>query len=215
MPNGSCDVFEISIPESNPGELVTNGNRRLVWQRRTTKTLVADDVSTKRGIGTAEVENAFGAKPDFIIPTASKLTAAGGKVCFDTVDCFAWGNYTGGGGAGADAVGTPFAALGTKAARRKITGGSNATALDDGDDTGDSANDFEEATPAPKANATSVRRRTRRLDPNRLVDPMFLSLCGPKRRAGEAAKEEKQLQLGFPCSWGVPGCSPAALAVTL
>src|SRR5947207_6562336 len=67
------------------------------------------------------------------------------------------------------------------------------------------------AAPAPNASATSVRRRTRRLDPKRLVDPMFLSLLWPKRRTGEAAKEEKQLQLEFPLQFGVPRVQPGCL----
>lgn len=103
-------------------------------------------------IGNGQVQAAFGVTPDFT--TLPNLTAAGGKICFDGVDCFAWGTYPTlpASAASADSTGTPFAALGTQAAQRKIVGGTEATALDDMDDTGDSAADFQAGTPQPKAN---------------------------------------------------------------
>lgn len=96
-------------------------------------------------IGTSSVMTAFGVAPDFTLP--SNLSQAGGKVCFDAIDCFTWGNYTGGDN------GTPFAALtADKAATRTTTGGTNAAGLDDGDDTDSSSADFTAQTPAPKNN---------------------------------------------------------------
>jgi hypothetical protein len=100
-------------------------------------------------IGTAEVNAAFGVAPDFTL--AAKLNQAGGKVCFDTtpIDCFAWGNYAGSN----VGVGTNFAALTDgMAATRKISGGTNTSCLDPGDDTNDSAADFTAVTAAPKSN---------------------------------------------------------------
>ncbi|MFO0584484.1 MAG: DUF4215 domain-containing protein [Anaeromyxobacter sp.] len=89
------------------------------------------------------------------------LQAAGGKVCFETIDCVAWGSY-----AGADpSVGTPFnspaaPAAGT-AARGLVPGRALVRRLDAGtpgvldfqDDTNDSAHDFALGAPAPMNNA--------------------------------------------------------------
>lgn len=99
-------------------------------------------------IGTATMGDEFDITPDFA--TLPALDQAGGKVCFDPdpgVDCFAWGNYSG----STAATGTPFAALGTSAAKRKITAGT-ADKLDAADDTDDSAADFVAGTPEPKNN---------------------------------------------------------------
>lgn len=102
-------------------------------------------------VGTAGVQSAFGVTPDLVL--SGNLNQAGGKVCFDAIDCFAWGNYTG----DATGVGTPFAALTTgKAAKRTITGGTNAAGLDEGDDTGVSSADFTAVDPAPKNNAGAI-----------------------------------------------------------
>ena len=51
VPNGSVVVFEIAKPVSKPDWLVTNGKSRTVLQRTIDKTLFAEDVSAKRGIG--------------------------------------------------------------------------------------------------------------------------------------------------------------------
>jgi hypothetical protein len=100
-------------------------------------------------IGTSGVMAAFGVAPDFTLP--ANLAQAGGAVCFDVVDCFAWGNFTGTLG---DTTTMPFAALdGVKAARRTITGGTSATLLDAADDTNKSVTDFTAVTPAPKNNS--------------------------------------------------------------
>ena len=49
---------------------------------------------TKILVGTAAVPGFFGTTVDLVMPSGT-ISLAGGKVCFDTIDCMAWGNYSG------------------------------------------------------------------------------------------------------------------------
>lgn len=104
--------------------------------------------STTILIGTTEAATLFTVTQDFTMMPV--LPLAGGKVCFDTIDCVSWGSYN------ATDVGTPaYQALGLRkgqALRRRfdISGGS--TTLDAGDDTNNSANDWRYGAPTPKNN---------------------------------------------------------------
>lgn len=103
-------------------------------------------------IGTSSVHAAFGVAPDFTL--LQNLDKNGGAVCFEGIDCFTWGNFS---GATADSTTAPFAALtADKAARRSIAGGVSATLLDAVDDTGNVTADFTAVDPAPKNNAFGV-----------------------------------------------------------
>lgn len=106
-------------------------------------------------IATGAAEILFGISADLAM--APTLAPAGGKVCFDVVDCFSWGSYSG------DSVnpspsGNPFSPTtgltpGT-AASRDISGGSSPNAIEADDDTNDSAADFSVvADPVPVNNA--------------------------------------------------------------
>jgi len=97
-------------------------------------------------IATSTAEALFGLEADLQVPV--ELATAGGKVCFDTVDCFAWGTYS-----PDDAtVGTPFSELAPgAAARRAFT-----PPLDATDDTNDCEDDFVADDPAPVNNAGEV-----------------------------------------------------------
>jgi hypothetical protein len=121
-------------------------------------------------IATSTAERLFGITADLRLPAA--LRVAGGKLCFRTVDCFAWGDY-----APVDAdVGTPFEAgsglsAGVAARRRLDVCASIGCAddeLDGGDDTDDCADDFTAVAPAPVNNAGAVGA----------VDPDVLFLHG-------------------------------------
>jgi hypothetical protein len=104
-------------------------------------------------IGTAAVASAFGVNPDFVLP--ANLDKAGGAVCWETIDCFSWGSFAP--TMAADTSVSPFAALTMdKAARRIITTGTSATALDSGDDSNNNAMDFAAVTPGPKNNSFGV-----------------------------------------------------------
>ncbi|NUS61100.1 MAG: hypothetical protein HOQ01_09145 [Lysobacter sp.] len=120
-------------------------------------------------IATPEARTFFNVVPDFT--TSPQLMRAGGKICYaDTIDCVAWGNYTG----STEGVGTPFNATGGglvsgRAVVRRLdvfagSGGDgygggvpgSTTTLEGQDDTNNCANDFRFGTPAPKNNAGQV-----------------------------------------------------------
>lgn len=107
---------------------------------------------------TSEAEELFGAQADLQI--TDELSLPGGKVCWGTpafpVDCASWGNYGGQDAPNGGQSGTPFnqatgLVLG-QSMERKITGGTEANKLDEGDDTNDSAEDFQTAQPSPQSN---------------------------------------------------------------
>lgn len=101
-------------------------------------------------VATAAAEIFFSVTADFAMtPT---LSLFGGKLCFDNIDCVAWGNY----GVLDAAVGTPFAAPSglrqSEAVVRDL--GANAI-LDVSDDSNDCAADFDVGAPSPRNNAGS------------------------------------------------------------
>jgi cysteine-rich repeat protein len=104
-------------------------------------------------IATPQAQAFFGVTPDLTMTAA--LISAGGKVCWaGTLDCVAWGAYTG----GTAGVGTPFNASGGgllsgRAAIRRLDIAGSASVLDAGDDTDNCANDFVSGLPAPRNNA--------------------------------------------------------------
>jgi len=109
---------------------------------------------TKILIATPSAVTFFGVSADLSMTTAV-IPAAGGKVCFDSLDCVAWGNYSG----SPTGVGTPFNATGGglrpgRAMIRRLNIAGGATTLEGTDDTGDSANDFVSGAPAPRNNAS-------------------------------------------------------------
>jgi cysteine-rich repeat protein len=109
-------------------------------------------------IATTQAEAFFGITPNLTM--ASILPVAGGKVCFDALDCVTWGSYSGSdGGTPFNGTAVPVAAqpnrglvLG-KAIKRRLDISGSPTNLDNADDTGVSSNDFVFATPAPRNNA--------------------------------------------------------------
>jgi hypothetical protein len=106
-------------------------------------------------LATSAAEAQFGVAPDLQMDPS--IVPAGGKVCFSSIDCVAWGNYTGPPGSGGTAVGTPYdAANGLPTGMsivRDVGGGTNPSQLEGADDTNDSAADFDAATPTPTNNA--------------------------------------------------------------
>ena len=98
-------------------------------------------------IGTSSVAAAFGVTPDFTLP--QNLDKTGGAVCFEAIDCFSWGTFT---GAAADGSINPFQLVTDKAARRSIASG-NPALLEGADDGNSNVADFSAVTPAPKNNS--------------------------------------------------------------
>jgi cysteine-rich repeat protein len=116
-------------------------------------------------VATAAAEAFFDVTADLTLDTP--LPLEGGKVCFDVVDCVAWGTYAPPGGD--PSVGAPFNAPGARAATtpaaglvpgrallRRLDLVGSPTLLDLGDDTDVSANDFVLGPPAPRNNAGGV-----------------------------------------------------------
>ncbi len=104
-------------------------------------------------IATTEAASLFSVTADLTMTAV--LPLVGGKVCWEALDCVAWGSYTG----SATGVGTPFNApvgleRGQAMQRRlDVCPAGMPTILEACDDTGNSANDFIFATPAPRNNA--------------------------------------------------------------
>ena len=105
-------------------------------------------------IATSQAQTFFGVTANLTM--SPSLLSAGGKVCFDTIDCVAWGAYTG----SAAGVGTPFNAAGGlqsgRAAIRRLDIAGSASLLDAGDDTNNCATDFIFGLPAPRNNAGMI-----------------------------------------------------------
>ena len=109
-------------------------------------------------IATTQAETKFGVDADLTM--TAQLLPAGGMVCFEDIDCFSWGTYAGSATTPSPS-GTPFNAAGgltaDTAVRRDISGGTNASLLDAGDDTDDSAADFDfAASPNPQSNGPAL-----------------------------------------------------------
>jgi hypothetical protein len=111
-------------------------------------------------LATPAAETALGVQAD--LEMTPVIAAAGGKVCWEPalmLDCVSWGSYSAGNtDQGGNATGTPFnqatGLLPGQSMTRKTAGGSRPSKLDEGDDTNDSAADFEAAAPTPVANTT-------------------------------------------------------------
>lgn len=114
-------------------------------------------------IASPDAEEVFGVTSDRTMG-GDEIEMAGGRVCWGTeanlIDCASWGNF-GTDGTGGGKSGTPFAASTglspDQSMTRKTSGGSNPSGLDEGDDTNDSATDFQSAAPSPQNNGTPPR----------------------------------------------------------
>lgn len=103
-------------------------------------------------IATPGAEARFGVSADASLPSSDSLNPAGGAVCWEEIDCVAWGGFASGlpspAGAGALPAGIPN----EMALRRTIAPGC-ATALEKSDDRDDSATDFAAVFPDPRPNS--------------------------------------------------------------
>ena len=105
-------------------------------------------------ISTTEAATFFGVTANLAMTPVIPL--AGGAVCFDNIDCVAWGNFS---GVLPSTAGTPARRCATvglelgSALKRRLDISGGATTLDALDDTNSSANDFVFGTAAPRNNA--------------------------------------------------------------
>jgi hypothetical protein len=107
---------------------------------------------------TPQAESQFGFVADEGMP-GGRLDPAGGAVCWEALDCVAWGCFKGSVGS---PIGSPADALGVPdgmALRRSIAPGCP-TLLEIGDDRNDSAADFADVFPAPRPNSTVPSERS-------------------------------------------------------
>lgn len=104
-------------------------------------------------LATPQAESQFGVVADASLAPGS-LSSGGGAVCWEAVDCVAWGNFS---GTLPSPAGTPASAGGIPdgmALRRSISRGC-ATLLDPLDDNDNSAADFTVVFPLPRPNSTA------------------------------------------------------------
>lgn len=98
---------------------------------------------------TTQAQSALGTTADFTMPAI--ISGSGGAACWENIDCVSWGSFS---GATTSPAGTPEPG-GISAGQsidRRIDISGSPTALEDADDTNDSANDFESEAPSPKPN---------------------------------------------------------------
>ncbi|MGN6557023.1 MAG: hypothetical protein ACTHLH_03315 [Solirubrobacterales bacterium] len=102
-------------------------------------------------LATPQAEAQFGVAADALLAPGS-LSPTGGAVCWEAIDCVAWGNFS---GTLPSPAGSPAAASGIPdgmALRRSISRGC-ATLLDPPDDNDNSAADFAVVFPLPRPNS--------------------------------------------------------------
>jgi hypothetical protein len=105
-------------------------------------------------IATPQAEAMFGVTADAPLSSSGQLDPAGGAVCWEEIDCVAWGNFA---ASLPSPVGTPAAAGGIPdemALRRTIAPGC-ATLLESTDDRDNSALDFSSVFPDPRPNSVT------------------------------------------------------------
>lgn len=109
-------------------------------------------------LATPEAEAAFGIVADAPLTPAGQLSPTGGAVCWEAIDCVAWGNFA---GSLPSPAGPPAAASGIPdgMALRRTVGRACPTALDPEDDSDNSAADFAAVFPLPRPNSTAPTER--------------------------------------------------------
>jgi hypothetical protein len=109
-------------------------------------------------LATPGAETEFGVTADTALAPGS-LDPNGGAVCWENLDCVAWGSFAGFSGNAPSPVGTPAPAIPAgMALRRTITPGC-ATLLEPTDDHDNSAADFAAVFPAPRPNSVTPSER--------------------------------------------------------
>jgi hypothetical protein len=105
-------------------------------------------------MATPEAEAAFNMAADAVLSPSDQLSPTGGAVCWDFLDCVAWGNFNGSLPSPTGAPAVPGGIAAEMALRRTIAPGCP-TLLEAGDDRDDSATDFSAVFPAPRPNAVA------------------------------------------------------------
>jgi hypothetical protein len=109
-------------------------------------------------LATPEAESQFGISGDGPMSPSGQLDPSGGAVCWETIDCVSWGNFSGSLPAPAGSPATPGGIPDGMALRRTIAPGC-ATLLEPTDDHDNSAADFSPVFPAPRPNSVVATER--------------------------------------------------------
>lgn len=109
-------------------------------------------------LATPAAETEFGVAADTAL-AAGSLDPNGGAVCWEALDCVAWGSFAGFAGNAPSPVGTPAAAIPAGMALRRTIAPGCATLLEPTDDRDNSALDFAAVFPAPRPNSVTPSER--------------------------------------------------------
>lgn len=109
-------------------------------------------------LATPGAEAEFGVTADTGL-AAGSLDPNGGAVCWETLDCVAWGSFAGFVGSAPSPVGSPAAAIPAGMALRRTIAPGCATLLEESDDHDNSAADFSAVFPAPRPNSVTPSER--------------------------------------------------------
>jgi hypothetical protein len=109
-------------------------------------------------LATPAAAEQFGIVADAALAPAGQLSPSGGAVCWEEIDCVAWGSFSGSLPSPAGAPTAPAGVADGQAIRRSIARGCP-TLLDAVDDSDESAADFEPASPLPRPNSVPPSER--------------------------------------------------------
>jgi hypothetical protein len=109
-------------------------------------------------LATPEAEAEFEIRADAALAPSSDLEPGGGAVCWESIDCVAWGDFSGALPSPAGPAARPLGIPDGMALRRSIAVACP-TRLDPADDRDDSAADFAPVLPGPRPNSTPPSER--------------------------------------------------------
>jgi hypothetical protein len=109
-------------------------------------------------IATPEAEAQFGIVADAPLSPSGQLSPSGGAVCWESLDCVSWGNFSGTLPSPAGSPASPAGIPEGMALRRTISAGC-ATLLEPTDDRDNSATDFAPVFPSPRTNSIAPTER--------------------------------------------------------
>lgn len=109
-------------------------------------------------LATPAAETEFGVTADTALATGG-LDPTGGAVCWENLDCVAWGSFGGFSGPAPSPTGSPAAAIPAGMALRRTIAPGCATLLEPTDDHDNSAADFSAVFPAPRPNSVGPSER--------------------------------------------------------
>jgi hypothetical protein len=143
-----------------PGQNFVGGHTITAYNSAGTQVASAKFVGeVKNGVNQATIvaatpaaESQFGITADVALEPAGLMNPAGGAVCWESLDCMSWGNFTGSAKSPTGSPATPGGIPDGMALRRTIAPGC-ASLLEESDDSNNSSADFEAVFPAPRPNS--------------------------------------------------------------